>query len=239
MGRPAIYTGLTIGTVSGQSYLYAANEATGRVDVFDSSFAPTTLAGAFVDPGANPAGLVPFNVKSIGDRVYVTYSTGGSDADEAALGAGFVSEFNADGTFVRRLTSGGPLSSPWGLAIAPSTFGELSGSLLVGNFSDEFGTINAFSLTDGAYLGSLEDASGNPIVVPYLWEILTGNGGAGGNPGSLYFAAGIGDEQHGLFGRFDASAVPEAGAWLMMTFGFGLIGSMVRRQRVGTAQAIS
>jgi uncharacterized protein (TIGR03118 family) len=233
MTRPAIYTGLSLGSVAGQDYLYAANEATGRVDVFDTSFNAATLAGGFVDPGSDLAGYVPFNVKTIGDHVYVTYSTGGPDADEAALGSGFVSEFNQDGTFVRRLASGGELASPWGLAIAPSTFGDLAGSLLVANFNEEFGTINAFSLADGSFLGSLEDADGNPINVPYLWEIITGNGAAGGDAGSLYFAAGIGDEEHGLFGRFDAAAaaVPDPASWAMMTIGMGLIGAAVRRRR--------
>lgn len=94
--------------------------------MFDGTFARTTLAGNFVDPGANPLGLVPFNARNIGGHLYVTYAVAGADVDEVPLGAGFVSEFNLDGTFVRRLAEGGELLSPWGLEIAPSSFGSLA-----------------------------------------------------------------------------------------------------------------
>lgn len=237
--RPAIYTGLAIGQVGDQSYLYAANGATGRVDAFNSTFGAASLAGNFADPGANPNGFVPFNIATIGGHVFVTYATAGPDADEAGLGAGFVSEFNPDGTFVRRLTSGGPLASPWGLALAPSSFGDLAGSLLVANFSEDFGTINAFSLADGSFLGSLDGPGGQPINIPYLWSILTGNGAAGGSQDSLYFTAGIGDEEHSLLGRFDVGAIPEPASWAMMTIGMGLIGGMTRRVRQRAAAGLA
>jgi uncharacterized protein (TIGR03118 family) len=227
--RKASYTGLAIGSIGSDKYLYAPNRVTGKVDVFDSSFTLKTLTGNFVDPGANPNGLIPFNVTNIGDHIWVTYSVAGPDADEAALGSGFVSEFNPDGTFVRRLTEGGPLSSPWGLAIAPSSFGDLGGSLLVGNFSDEFGQINAFSLTDGSFLGALMDAHDNPITIPYLWALQRGNGGNGGSTSSIYFTAGIGDEEHGLLGEL--RAVPEPTNWMMMLLGFGVLGNSLRRSR--------
>jgi len=225
----ASYTGLALGAIGSNQYLYAPNRVTGQIDVFDSSFAHTTLTGSFVDPGANPAGLIPFNVANIGGHLWVTYSVPGADADEAALGSGFVSEFNLDGTFVRRLTDGGPLSSPWGMAIAPSSFGTLAGSLLVGNFSDEFGQINAFSLSDGSLLGALTNSSGNPITIPYLWALTPGNGGNGGSPNSIYFPAGIGDEEHGLFGAL--AAVPEPASWGMMLAGFAGIGLVMRHGR--------
>ena len=49
----AVYTGLAINTA--QDRLYAANSAGGRIDVFDSSFAPVSLPGAFTDPNFPPA----------------------------------------------------------------------------------------------------------------------------------------------------------------------------------------
>lgn len=223
------YTGLAIGSVGSDTYLYAPNRVTGQIDVYDTNFAHTTLAGNFVDPGANAAGLIPFNTQNIGGHIWVTYSVAGPDADEAPLGSGFVSEFNPDGTFVRRLTEGGPLSSPWGLAIAPSTFGSLAGSLLVGNFSEDFGQINAFSLADGAFLGALKDQMGNPVTIPYLWALMQGNNGNAGSSNSIYFTAGIGDEEHGLLGRFDA--VPEPASWAMMLMGFAALGRSIRRSR--------
>ncbi|HEX3631795.1 MAG TPA: TIGR03118 family protein, partial [Casimicrobiaceae bacterium] len=90
------------------------------------------------------------------------------------------------------------LNSPWGVARAPGTFGDFAGDLLVGNFGD--GEINAFDATTGAFLGTLDDASSNPIVNPGLWALTFGNGAAGGSKTTLYFSAGINDEQDGLFG---------------------------------------
>lgn len=226
----AVYTGLAIGNSGGQDFLYAANNSQGTVDVFDANFARASFPeSSFRDPGPNPMNLAPFNVRNIGGHLFVTYATPGPEADEAALGVGFVSEFNLDGTFIRRLAEGGQLLSPWGLEIAPSSFGDLAGALLVGNFSEDEGLINAFSLTDGSFLGSLLDSSGDALEIPYLWALTTGNGARAGDPDKLYFAAGIGDEEHGLFGRL--TAVPEPDEWLLLLTGFGMVGVMMRRRR--------
>ncbi|MBY0421518.1 MAG: TIGR03118 family protein, partial [Parvularculaceae bacterium] len=209
--RPAAYTGLAIGAVGADNYLYAANRATGRIDVFNSTFAATTLAGNFTDPGANPSGLAPFNVQALNGRLYVTYSIPGAAPDEAAAGQGFVSVFNFDGTFVQRIVAdGGQSTSPWGVAIAPSNFGELSGALLVANFHENLGFIRAYDPTTGAFRGTLTNLNGGDINIPYLWAILFGNGGNGGAADRLFFTAGIGDEQHGLFGSFAAVPAPQS-----------------------------
>ncbi|MBC9033173.1 TIGR03118 family protein [Sphingomonas sp. JC676] len=226
----AVYTGLASGTIGTANFLYAANDSMGRIDVFDDSFSPVNIPGGFVDPGSNPDNLVPFNIANIGDRLFVSYAPGGPDADESALGTGFVSEFMLDGTFVRRVTDGGPLASPWGMTLAPSSFGDFAGSLLVGNFNEDHGQINAFDLGTGAFLGSLLNPDGSAVTIPYLWQITPGNDGNAGSSQALFFAAGIGDEEHGLLGRFDAVAVPEATSWAMMIAGFGMIGAVVRRR---------
>jgi uncharacterized protein (TIGR03118 family) len=226
--RPATYTGLALGNSNGANYLYAANNQTGHIDVFDTGFQAQTLAGDFTDPGANPDGLVPFNVQSINGLIYVTYAVQGPAADEAAEGTGFVSVFKTDGTFVGRLIDVGVVTSPWGLAIAPEGFGKFSGALLVGNFHEDLGLINAFDPDTGAFLGSLTDEDGNAIIVPYLWALLAGNGGSGGDAEDIYFTAGIGDELHGLLGEIDAVPVPAA---LPLLFGAlsGLMGFRRRR----------
>jgi uncharacterized protein (TIGR03118 family) len=208
--RPAVYTGLALGSIGADDYLYAANNQTGQIDVFDTTFQSASLAGNFVDPGPNPDGLVPFNVQNIGGQIYVTYAVGGPAADEAPLGLGFVSVFNADGTFVERIASNDQMVSPWGVTLAPDDFGKFSGALLVGNFHDEFGYINAFDPDTGDFLGSLTGEDGENIIIPYLWAMMFGNGATGGDVDDLYFTAGIGDELHGLFGEIDAVPAPAA-----------------------------
>ena len=229
-GNLQLYTGLAAGDVGGQSYLYAVNGITGNIDVFNQNFAPTTLAGGFIDPGANPNGLAPFNVQNLGGHIWVTYAIPGPAADAAPLGVGFVSEFNSDGTFIRRFADGGDLASPWGIAIAPGDFGAFSGDVLIGNFVDSnFGYIGAYRESDGAFQGLLRDHNGAPIANPGLWGLEFGNGGAAGPANELFFAAGIADEAHGLFGGI--AAVPEPASWALMILGLGFAGAQLRAQR--------
>jgi uncharacterized protein (TIGR03118 family) len=198
--------------------------------VFDTNYAAATLAGDFTDPGSNPDGLVPFNVQNINGLIYVTYAVGGPAADEAPEGSGFVSVFKTDGTFVGRLIDVGVVTSPWGLAIAPEGFGKFSGALLVGNFHEDFGYINAFDPDTGELLGTLTDEDGEVIAIPDLWALLAGNGASGGDEDDIYFTAGIGDELHGLFGEIDAVPLPAALPMLIGALG-GLFGFGRRRAR--------
>jgi uncharacterized protein (TIGR03437 family) len=47
--------------------------------------------------------------------------------------------------------------------------------------------------------------SGNPITISGLWALIPGNGGNGGDPSAVYFAAGTGGQKHGLFGSIQAA----------------------------------
>jgi uncharacterized protein (TIGR03118 family) len=195
----SVYKGLALGGTSTAPLLYAANFRTGKIDVFDGTFKPTTVTGGFVDATV-PANFAPFNIAALGGKLYVTYAMpdNAQHDDVAGPGNGFAAVFDFNGTLITHLVSNGPLNSPWGLAIAPSTFGAFAGGLLVGNFGD--GKINAFNPTTGAALGTLQDANGNAIVISGLWALIFGNGGNGGDKNTLYFTAGPGGEQHGLFG---------------------------------------
>ncbi|MCX6928959.1 MAG: TIGR03118 family protein [Verrucomicrobia bacterium] len=197
--RGAVYKGLAAGSSGGSNYLYAADFHNGRVDVFDASFNAATLAGSFAD-ATIPAGYAPFNIQNIGGQLYVAYAAQGPGAhdDAAGPGHGYVNVFTTSGQLVKRLASTGVLNSPWGIALAPAGFGGFAGALLVGNFGD--GRINAFDPATGAWLGTVNDASGNPFAVEGLWALAFGNGGNGGEPHTLYFTAGLNGETDGLFG---------------------------------------
>lgn len=199
----AIYKGLASGSVAGASFLYATNFNAGTVDVFDSNFA-AAMPGSFQDPSIL-AGFAPFGIQNIGGKLLVTYAMQNADKadDVGGPGNGFVNVFNTDGTMAGRLISKGPLNSPWGIALAPSNFGGLGGSLLIGNFGD--GAINAFDPVTGASRGMMLTQSGRQLAIQGLWALAFGNGGQAGDPGVLYFTAGIpgpGEvEDHGLFGQ--------------------------------------
>ena len=203
----AVYKGLALVTTPVVE-LYAANFKAGRIDVFDAQFNTVTLAsGSFTDPSI-PAGFSPFNIQNIGGKLYVAYAKQDvyQQLDVSGVGFGYVDVFDATGKLLQSLVVGGTgslLNSPWGLAIAPATFGKFASDLLVGNFGD--GLINAYNPTTGAFVGTLQDASGTNISIQGLWALTFGNGGSGGDKDTLYFTAGPGQQQHGLLGSISAN----------------------------------
>ena len=214
----ASYTGLAINQA--QTQLYAANNAgTGGINVLNSSFAPVTLAGNFVDPFL-PAGLVPFNVQDIGGKVYVTYAPAGrTNQINATPGMGAISVFGENGVFQQQLVSGGQLAAPWGIALAPASFGQFGGDLLVGNRSSVASEINAFDPNTGDFKGTIPIDIGSNTGAA-LWALIFGNGGNGGNPNTLYFADGINGEVDGLIGAIQVTPIPAA----LPLFATGLAG---------------
>lgn len=199
------YKGIALATMGTNTYLYAADFAKGQIAVIPSSGAPS-LSGNFTDPGL-PSGYSPFNIQNVGGSLYVAYAKTqvGSTDEVAGAGLGFVDKYDLNGNFLMRVASNGVLNAPWAVTLAPTSFGQFGGALLVGNFGD--GMINAFDPTTGALVGTLKDDHGNPLVIEGLWGLQFGNGGAGGKTNRLYFAAGIDDEAHGLFGSL--TPIPE------------------------------
>jgi len=201
----AVYKGLAIGFDGVADHLYAANFRFGTVDMFNSDFSP---GASFTDPKV-AEGYAPFNVQNLGGVLYVTFAKQDADRhdDVAGRGHGFVDAFDLHGHLLARLVSHGRLNSPWGLAIAPASFGALAGDLLVGNFGD--GHINAYTLDKGNFRAELRDVvTGNPITIDGLWALRVGNGGPapnGGDPNAVYFTAGINGEQDGLFGTITSA----------------------------------
>jgi uncharacterized protein (TIGR03118 family) len=193
----AVFTGLALDNSGGQNYLYAANiRSSPGIDVYNSSFTPVTLAGSFVDPKLKKGfgkSFTPYNIANVGGQLYVTYVG-------PNFRSGAVAEFNTDGTFVRQIASNsksGKLQAPWGVAMAPSSFGKFSNDLLVGNIGS--GKIDAYN-AKGKFVGQLTRNGRKAIVIPGLWSLGVGNGASAGSTSTVYFTAGINNEADGLFG---------------------------------------
>ena len=233
----ATYTGLAINNANTE--LFAANDAgSGSIDVFKSDFTPNTSlpADAFATPTAiGAAGLVPFNVQDIGGNVFVTYARSGRAAQTGAMpGNGAVAEFSETGTLEGMSTpdANSKFASPWGIALAPMSFGKFGGDLLVGNFAFGDSVINAFDPTTWAFEGSISiDGGGHPPGG--LWSLTFGGSGNDGNPNTLFFTDGLNSEADGLFGSL--TAVPEPSTWVMIWPDWRLALFASRRRRTVSA----
>jgi uncharacterized protein (TIGR03118 family) len=217
----AVYTGLAISSAADR--LYAANVAGGGIDVFDSSFAPISLPGAFQNPFP---GLVPFNVQQFDGKIYVTYAVPGlANMQAAPEGSGAIAVFDENGGLLQKLVEGSKLASPWGLALAPASFGQLAGDLLVGNFSFAASEINAFDPLSGKLEATIPIDPGPGNTAGGLWGLIFGNGGNGGKQNVLYIANGINGETNGLFA---AISVPEPSSLLLLVAGLSLLSAGCR-----------
>lgn len=196
----AVYKGATIAKKGNMNVLYVANFSGGTVDVFDTNFNKVTLtAGAFTDKRI-PSGFAPFNVQNIEGKIFVSFAQQDAEKHDNTNGPGlgFVDIFDPDGNLLMRLKHGNWMDAPWGITLAPSDFGKFSEHLLIGNFGS--GQIAAFDPESGNFNGFLNGLDGKPISIEGLWGLGFGNGANAGPVNSLFFAAGINDEQHGLFG---------------------------------------
>jgi uncharacterized protein (TIGR03118 family) len=221
----AVYTDMGIVTNTTGTFLLATDFGTpNAVEVYDSTFAKAKLTGSFTDPTL-PANYVPYSIHVLGTQIYVAYALrSGTSATTyratAGAGNGVLDIFDVNGNFVSRAITGGNLNAPWGVAIAPTTFGIYGGALLVGNFGD--GVINAYNPTTFAYLGRLADGTGKTLTYAALWDLVFGNTPAApgtaavaGTAGALYFTAGLTNEAHGLLGQISVNPTPSGTA----TFG--------------------
>jgi uncharacterized protein (TIGR03118 family) len=227
----ASYTGLAMN--QGQTLLYAANGVQNRIDVFNGSFAPATglPANAFATP---VAGLVPFNVQAINGEIYVTYAPAGRANQTAATpGQGAIAVFNESGVLLRTMTSAqitaAGLAAPWGITLAPASFGPFGGDLLVGNFSFLHSSITALDPITLAALGSIGIDVGSGNTPGGLWFLGFGQAGNDGSPNTLYFTDGINGESDGLFGAINPVPLPTA--LPLFATGLGALGLLGWRRK--------
>jgi uncharacterized protein (TIGR03118 family) len=206
-GSPSsVFKGLALAANGTERFLYAADFANGRIVVFDTQFRVVNLTGRFVDPNL-PSGYSPFNVANILGDIFVAYAqqNQSSPGDEVAgSGLGYVSVFDANGRFVRRFASRDVLNAPWGMVLAPVSFGDVGGCLLVGNFGN--GRVWAFDLATGQQRGQVRTSNNREIVIEGLWGLAFGNGVLGQLTNTLFFNAGINDETDGIFGRIEPAS---------------------------------
>jgi len=213
----AAYTGLAIAADGADSFIYAANFLTARIEVYDTAWGEVS-GKPFTDPSL-PQGYAPFNIQNVGGNLFVMYAKVSDEAgeEETGPGLGFVDIYHPNGQLMKRFVSGGKLNAPWGVASAPTAFwadqkwdgdGEDNGKvaeknhhpktvILIGNFGD--GHINAYD-EEGDFMGQLR-SKGKAIEIEGLWAISFAPSTATNiDPNWLFFAAGPGDEEHGLFG---------------------------------------
>lgn len=224
----AQYTGLALLASGGSQFLYAADFQNGRIDTFDSGFNKISTRGNFRDPNL-PAGYVPFNIRTLANRLAVAYVKPrlvNGVSTMGGAGEGIVDLFDASGNLDRRLITGGPLNAPRGIALAPDNFGELSGKVLVANSGD--GRINAFDRHTGAFVSALKDAAGAAVSIAGISALsfrngdriggdngLSGNGGGTGvgsiGDNTLFFTAGTSNSVQSAFGRLQPAPVGSTG----------------------------
>jgi uncharacterized protein (TIGR03118 family) len=159
--------------------------------------------------------------------LYVTYAA--VTAQGVGLPGGFVDEFNSSGTFLARIATGGSLFAPWGITLAPATFGSFGGDLLIGQFGD--GEILVYDPSTDQSLGTINGTNGLPIVNPFLWSLDFRTGGKNVNTDALYFTAGYNNQLDGLFGEIQST--PEPGTIALVLSGLSFLGArrLLRRQK--------
>ena len=189
----ASYTGLAITNKPSGNFLYAADQANNKIDMYNGSF---TLVKSFTDPSL-PAGFAPFGIQDINGLLYVSF------ASVSGGRGGFIDVFTEGGKLVngKPLIQGPPLDQPWGMAHAPANFGPLSNTLLVSNNVTGSGTINAFNIATGQFVGTVKDTNSKAILIDQLWGIGFGDGtGANGQANQMFFTAGPKNNLVGTFG---------------------------------------
>ena len=210
------------------NHVFATDFRNNDINVFDNQWNDVTSSFTFQRPITVDSALHPFNVMDLGGHLFVSYAQWDPASDEGfedIPGVGHIVEYNENGTLVKDF-SGGNLTSPWGMAIAPATFPKFGGDLLVANFGD--GSIAAFDLKTGNFIDDLRDSNGDPISIDGLWGLTFGNGVSLGDANTLYYTAGPDGEQDGVFGKV-TQAVPEPSSLGLLAFGIIALAARPRR----------
>jgi uncharacterized protein (TIGR03118 family) len=196
----AVYKGATSGEVNGKKYLYVTNFRSAKVEVYDTNFKRVHLDEDAFDDDALPRGFAPFNVQNIGGELFVTYAKQDAPRHDpvGGDGLGFVEIFTPSGKHIGHLQHGDWFNAPWGVVWTTRDFGEFGNAILVGNFRS--GWIAAFDGFTHKFIGWVRNPDDSLVTIDGLWSLTFGNDGTAGLANTLYFTAGINNENDGLFG---------------------------------------
>jgi uncharacterized protein (TIGR03118 family) len=205
----AVYKGATSAEFDGNKYLYVTNFRSAKVEVYDTNFKRVHLGEDAFDPDSDgdrdgddhiPHGFAPFNIQNIGGTLFVTYARQDAARHDpiGGDGAGFVEIFTPEGKHIGHLEHGDWFNAPWGVVWTTRDFGEFSNAILVGNFRS--GWIAAFNGFTHKFLGFVRNPDNSLMFIDGIWSLTFGNDATAGPANTLFFTAGINNENDGLFG---------------------------------------
>jgi uncharacterized protein (TIGR03118 family) len=196
----AVYKGATSAEVNGHRFLYVTNFRSAKVEVYDTNFKRVHLDEDAFEAEGVPRGFAPFNVQNVGGTLFVTYAKQDAPRHDpvGGDGLGFVELFTPAGKHIGHLEHGDWFNAPWGVVWTTRDFGEFSNAILVGNFRS--GWIAAFNGFTHKFIGWVRNADDSLVTIDGLWSLTFGNDGTAGPANTLFFTAGINNEQDGLFG---------------------------------------
>jgi uncharacterized protein (TIGR03118 family) len=196
----AVYKGATSGEINGNKFLYVTNFRSAKVEVYDTNFKSVHLGEDAFEAEGVPRGFAPFNVQNIGGTLFVTYAKQDAPRHDpvGGDGLGFVELFTPSGKHIGHLEHGDWFNAPWGVVWTTRDFGEFSNAILVGNFRS--GWIAAFNGFTHKFIGFLKNPDDSLVTIDGLWSLTFGNDAGAGPANTLFFTAGINNEQDGLFG---------------------------------------
>src|ERR1700682_860434 len=196
----AVYKGATSAEINGHRFFYVTNFRSAKVEVYDTTFKRVRLDEDAFEAEGVPRGFAPFNVQNIGGTLLVTYAKQDAPRHDpvGGDGLGFVEIFTPSGKHIGHLEHGDWLNAPWGLVWTTRDFGEFSNAILVGNFRS--GWIAAFNGFTHKFIGFLRNKDNSLVTIDGLWSLTFGNDATAGPANTLFFTAGINNENDGLFG---------------------------------------
>jgi uncharacterized protein (TIGR03118 family) len=196
----AVYKGATSGEINGNKFLYVTNFRSAKVEVYDTNFKRLHFDEDAFEAEDIPRGFAPFNVQNIGGTLFVTYAKQDAPRHDpvGGDGLGFVELFTPAGKHIGHLEHGDWFNAPWGVVWTTRDFGEFSNAILVGNFRS--GWIAAFNGFTHKFIGWVRNPDDSLVTIDGLWSLTFGNDATAGPANTLFFTAGINNEQDGLFG---------------------------------------